>query len=107
MITNEELMNKIDEVSGSFSGQLDDLYKVIGMIVMGRLFGWRVVRLVSTRLLWAQATKLFGDPKLMMPERGKYAHKSCGLKLVDDLGQYWDVVKGVVSVSAHDRKEIM
>lgn len=107
MITDEELMTQIDHVSGEFKGQLDDLYKIVGMIVMGRLFGWRVVRLVSTRGLWAQANKYFGDVREMMPERGKYAHKSVGLKIVDDLDEYWNVVKGVVSVPAQDKKQIM
>lgn len=106
MMTDEELMKKIDEVSGSFRGQIDDLYVAIGMIVMGRLFGWRVVRLTSSRRQWARANNIFGDLKLLMPERGKYAHKSIGLALVDQLGTYWDVVKGIVSVPMVERKEI-
>ena len=106
MITDEELMKKIDEVSGDFHGQIDDLYMAIGMIVMGRLFGWRVLRLTSSRSQWARANKLFGDLKTLMPERGKYAHKSIGLAVVDKLGSYWDVVKGIVSVPMVERKEI-
>lgn len=107
MISDEEMLERIDQVSGEFKGQLDDLYKVIGMMVMGRLFGWRVVRLVSARTLWAEANRLFGDPKLLMPERGKYAHKSVGLKIVDELDQYWDAVKGIITVPAAERKKIL
>lgn len=107
MINDDELMKKIDDVSAGYVGYLDDLYKVVGMIVMGRLFGWRVVRLVSTRGLWAQASKQFGDLKEIMPERGKYAHKSVGLKIVDGMGEYWDVVKGVLTVPAEQKKKIM
>lgn len=106
MMTDEELMAKIDQVSGEFKGQIDDLYMSIGMIMMGRLFGWRVLRLTSSRSQWARATKLFGDLKELMPERGKYAHKSIGLAIADKLGSYWDVVKGIVSVPMSDRKEI-
>lgn len=106
MITDEELMAKIDHVSGEFKGQIDDLYTAIGMIVMGRLFGWRVLRLTSSRSQWARATKLFGDLKELMPERGAYAHKSMGLAIADKLDSYWDVVKGIVSVPMSERKEI-
>lgn len=107
MISDKELFEKIDDVSGQFVGQLDDLYKVVGMIVMGRLFGWRVVRLVSTPLLWRSATRLFGDPKELMPERGKYAYKSIGLRVVDEMGDYWNVIKGVNPVPAEKKKEVM
>lgn len=106
MISDEEMLEIIDQVSGGFKGQLDDLYKVVGMIVMGRLFGWRVVRLVSTPVLWKKANQLFGDPKELMPERGKYAHKSIGLKIVDELGQYWDVIKGKSPLPAEQKKMI-
>lgn len=106
MITDKELLERIDQVSGGFKGQLDDLYKVVGMIVMGRLFGWRVVRLVSTPGLWRKANQLFGDPKELMPERGKYAHKSIGLKIVDDFGEYWTVIKGINPIPAEKKKLI-
>lgn len=106
MMTDKELMAEIDKVSGEFKGQIDDLYTAIGMIVMGRFFGWRVLRLTSSRSQWTRATRLFGDLKELMPERGKYAHKSMGLSIADKLGSYWDVVKGIVSVPMVERKEI-
>lgn len=106
MISDKEILDKIDEVSGNFHGQIDDLYVAIGMIVMGRLFGWRVLRLTSSRRQWARATKLFGDLKALMPERGKYVHKSIGLAIADKMDVYWDIVKGIVSVPMVERKEI-
>lgn len=104
LMTDEELMIKIDEVTKDFRGQIDDLYAVVGMIVVGRLLGWRVMRLVSPRRTWSNATKLFGDPKTLMLERGKYAHKSVGLAIADKLGDYWAVIRGHTPVSMHDRK---
>lgn len=106
MMTDEDMLNQIDQVSGEFKGQLDDLYKIVGMIVIGRLYGWRVVRLVSTRRLWAHANRYFGDVKEFMPERGKYAHKSLGLKIADELGEFRNIVLGVVSVPAEEKKKI-
>jgi len=107
MITDAELMAKIDEVSGAFVGQIDDLYKVVGMIVVGRLYGWRVMRLITSGPLWKSAFKLFGDPKELMPQRGKYSHKSIGLRVVDEIGGYWDVIKGIVRVKSELKKEII
>jgi len=106
-VTEQELLEMVDKVAGDFKGQLDDLYKVIGMLFLGRLFGWRVMRLVASPKLWTQANRLFGDPKLIMPERGKYAGKSVGLRLTDEAGRYWDAVKGIVTIPAIDRKQVM
>jgi hypothetical protein len=94
MITDKELMIKIEDVTKEYSGLIDHLYEAVGMIVVGRLFGWRVMRLVSSRRCWSLASEIFGDPKELMPERGRYAHKSYGLRIVDAVGGYWDFIKG-------------
>ena len=109
MITDDEFMKQIDEVTGKFDGQLDHLYEAIGMIITGRLLGWRVMRLVSSGRCWRMATKLFGDPKQLMPERGKYYDKSVGMKIIDTTGGYWDVISGRGNRDAlplHERKKI-
>jgi hypothetical protein len=107
MITDEELIVKIEEVTKDFSGQLDHLYEAIGMIMSGRLLGWRVMRIVSSRRCWMMASKLFGDPKLLMPERGKYYYKSVGMKIIDTAGDYMEFIRGTVSrddLPLHQRK---
>jgi hypothetical protein len=96
-IKNEELNEMIDCVCAGFVGQLDDLSAAVGLIVSGQLFGWRVMRLVCSRRHWMLAAKLFGDPKKLMPERGKYYNKSLGMKVIDKTGDYWDFVAGNVS----------
>lgn len=109
MMTDEEMMKKIDEVSTNFKGQLDDLQAAVGMLVIGRLYGWRVIRLVASRRHWQVACKLFGDLKEILPERGVLAHKSLGLKIVDTAGDYWDFISGRGkrdALSLHERKTI-
>lgn len=96
-MTDEELLKKIDDVCANFVGQLDDLQAAIGMLVTGRLFGWRVIRLISSKRHWKVACNLFGDLKELLPERGLLAHKSAGLAIVDKAADYWDVIAGNVS----------
>lgn len=101
------LYSKIEQVCTDFTGQIDHLYEVVGMVVAGRLFGWRVMRLVSSRRCWTLAFKLFGDPKLLMPERGSLTRKSIGLDIVDGIGRYWDVISGKSNrddLPLHERK---
>lgn len=106
MITDEELMIKIDEVSKDFHGQIDHLYEAVGMIIVGRLFGWKVMRLASSRRCWTTATKLFGDPKELMREREKYAYKSFGLAVVDKVGGYWDIITGHKPMAMNERRTV-
>ncbi len=106
-MNDSELMKKIDEVSTEFKGQIDDLQAAIGIVMVGRLYGWRVMRLTSSRRHWMVTCRLFGDLKEILPERGVLAHKSLGLKIVDTFADYWDVINGNVSRDAlplHDRK---
>lgn len=106
-MNDQELMKKVDEVCTEFTGQIDDLQAAVGLITVGRLYGWRVMRLACSRRHWMVACGLFGDLKEILPERGVLAHKSLGLKVVDKAGGYWDFVAGNVSRDAlplHQRK---
>lgn len=108
-MNDEELYKRIDEVAKEFHGQFPNLYQIFGVVVVGRLFGWRVVRLTVSGSTWAAVTKWFGDPKQWMPERGRLAYKSVGLKLVDGVGDYWGFIKGHVAredVPASERKRV-
>jgi hypothetical protein len=96
-MNKEQLDRHIDEVCEQFKGQIPDLYQMVGILVVGRLFGWRVVRLTCSSRIWSQTIKWFGDPKELMPERGRLAYKSAGLAFIDKAGGYWDFIKGVTS----------
>lgn len=107
MISEKELLEKIEQVSTKFTGQIDDLQAAVGMVTIGRLYGWRVMRLACSRRHWTITCKLFGDLKEILPERGVLAHKSVGLKIVDRAHDYWEVVKGHEVVVSQDRKMLL
>lgn len=106
MITDEELNAKIIQVCDDFIGQLDDLYAVVGMIVVGRRYGWRVMRLISPRRHWTLASNLFGDPKYLMPKKGDCYSKSLGCRIIDETGKYWEYIRGHMPLSQYDRKKV-
>jgi hypothetical protein len=110
MITEEEMIKKIDDVSANYTGYLDDLTQIVGMVVIGRRYGWRVIRLVNSRRHWALACKHFGDLKILLPERGDLTRKSIGLAIIDAIGGYWDIIRGSVNrheLPMHDRKRVV
>lgn len=106
MMNDQQLLDEIKKVSTGFHGQIDDLYKAVGMIIVGRLFGWKVMRLASPRSTWVKATKLFGDPKLMMDDEGELAHKSFALNLIKDTTEFWDYVRGDKAMPSFKKKTV-
>ena len=104
---SQEVIEKVDRVCKEFSGNANDLYSIIGIVVVGQRYGWRVVRLTIDRRLWVKASKYFGDLKQWMPERGDLAYKSMGLSIVDSVGNFWEVVKHQVSMPMSSRRKIM
>jgi hypothetical protein len=104
-MNDQELMKRIDQVSAEFSGSYDDLQAAIGAVMVGRLYGWRVVRLAGSRRHWTLACNLFGDLKEVLPERTDLSDKSLALRIVDKAENYWDVVKGKTdAMPLHERK---
>ncbi len=109
-MNKEQLNERIEQVCKDYVGPIPELYSMVGAVIVGRLFGWRVVRLTVSRRIWTMMTKAFGDPKQLMPDRGPLAYKSVGLKLVDQWGDYWDFVRGSApreGLSPQDRKAII
>jgi hypothetical protein len=109
MISDEELMTKIEELTRDYKGDITSFYEAVGMVVVGRLVGWKVQRLVSSPSCWKLSTELFGDLKEFLPPEGDYAYKSVGLKIIKSMakaGAYWEVIKRHVSIPIKERQLI-
>jgi hypothetical protein len=107
MMTDKELMKLIDKVSTEYHGQFDDLQEIVGMVMVGRLYGWRVTRLVSSRRLWTLACNKFGDLKEILPRETDLSKKSVGLNIIDAAGDYWEFINGkAAAIPIHERKQI-
>lgn len=108
IISDEELMQRIDAALSEYHGQIDDFYSAVGMVMVGRLMGWRAMRIMCQRRHWSVASKIFGDLKEIMPERGKYYRKAVIMDFIDKVGSYWDYVKGKKTDPAlSDRKVVI
>lgn len=115
MITDKELADNlvpkdlavdIVRTCATYTGQIDDLYSAVGMVVIGRLFGWRVMRMAAPRRIWVKAGELFGDPKVLMPERGELYDRSVGCRIADAAGEYWRYVRGQIPLGQDVKKSL-
>lgn len=107
MITDEELKAKIEKVCEDFHGFGDDLCTIVGIVVVGRLYGSKSMRLVSTRRHWALMQKYFGDPNEIMRPKERLWEKHRALKMFAIASDYWKVLSGHKPMPLEDRKGII
>jgi hypothetical protein len=94
MITDQEMLDLLEMKASEFTGICGDLISAVGILVLSRFYGWRVMRLIASRRQWNVTVKIFGNIKKITPERGQYARKSIGLALADKIGDYWSYMRG-------------
>lgn len=104
LMSDEELLAKMREVAASVQGQGDDLCLVLGAIIAGRIYGWRVVRLWVPRRIWALGNTWFGDLKTFMPAETELSKRSLGFRLAKKAGDYWAFFQGRDSMPLDQRK---
>lgn len=104
--SDEEVKRLICRASMEFHGQVDDLYSAVGCLIVGRLLGWRVIRLTLTPMNYAKYQRILAlgldEPgqfhfNKWMRERERLSYKSLGLRLLDGTRDFWLAVKGRLS----------
>ena len=85
----------LDETIRRFSGQLDELESALGMYMIGRHFGWKVLHMIHTKktirkyeeILGIKVSKVF-DPI------GPDADRTNAMKIIETVSNFWKVVSG-------------
>jgi len=99
-----ELRKIIDESCDGYHGSLQGIAGAIGILMVGQVYGWRVLRVAVATSTFAKYEKMLGI-KLneYCPERGRLAHRSWGLKLADTVGDFWAAVSGKIPGKRSDK----
>ncbi|MFC1536995.1 hypothetical protein ACFL48_04190 [Pseudomonadota bacterium] len=101
----QELINRVNERAYKFSGNFDELEKAVGMLFMGRLFGWKVLALMhNKRTIRKYENILDIQIREFFKEEGPLSSHLPSYELVKKLGNYWKAVSGEFKLE--DRREI-
>ena len=94
--SNEELIRLIDRAVDEYQGPLDVLESAIGLLLVGRQYGWRVMLLVHSPSTIRKYMKILGIRHLreVLPEVGVFAHRSRAWRLVEGTQSFWKAVRG-------------
>jgi hypothetical protein len=103
----QDIIKRIEDATKEYVGTFDELESAIGMYMIGRLVGWRVLVLIHNKRTIRRYQEILGDINIreIFPEEGPLAHKSIGLEFVKKLGNFWKAVSGEIKVE--DRRELV
>ena len=106
-MTDEEWLAHIDFVSKNYRGDATLLCSAIGAAMFGRVYGWRVLRIVTSNPSYLKYQKLLGiDFKSVLPEETEYSKRSLGFTIVTRLDNFWKVVRGQEPLDSKQKKTL-
>jgi len=98
IVREKELVQLIDQVTQNYKGNLHELESAIGMLMVGRQFGWKVMLLVHDKKTIRKYERMLGvDVREVLPEVGDFAHKSLAWVAAQKVGNFWKAVKGEIA----------
>ena len=101
-----ELSSHLDDTVKSFKGSFEELESAIGMMVLGRLLGWKVLVLLHNKRTIRKYEEILGiSVREAFPEEGPLASKSVAYEWVTKAGQFWKGVSGEYKVE--NRRELI
>jgi hypothetical protein len=92
-----EIIEIVDKAVAKYQGNTDVLASAIGVLMLGRHFGWRPVFLMFGRKTLRSYEDILDIKfKDVLPPVGVLAHKSIGWNIAKKLSGFWKMVKGEV-----------
>lgn len=80
-----------------YQGDGTALGDALGALVLGRLVGWRALRVIYSTRSYSKYQKILGIQfKDVLRERDIYAKKSLGLRILDEVGGFWNFCRSSV-----------
>jgi len=98
IITDEQYLKLINKIVLEFHGDLRELELAIGILSIGRQFGWKVMYLMHSRKTIKRSEALLGI-KIMevLPETANRTEDSQAWKALQKVTNFWKAVKGEIS----------
>jgi hypothetical protein len=106
------VMDKLDRVFDEFggpklsdTGDVNELEQALGMYLLGRHLGWKVLVLLHNKRTIRKYEEILDiSIREEFPEIGPAANRSVGYRVAETLSNFWKAVSGEVSIP--DRRKI-
>jgi len=89
------LCKRLDEATRKYGGTFEELESALGMMVLGRLFGWKVLVLMHNKRTIRKYEEILGiNVREEFPEEGPLTYKSYAFEFIQKAGEFWKGVSG-------------
>lgn len=101
----QKLSKIVDQALTEFVGQFDELESALGMLMVGRLVGWKVLVLIHNKRTIRNYEKILGiNIREFFPETGPLSDKSVAFNIAEGVGKFWKAVSGELKIE--NRREL-
>ncbi len=95
----QQYIEIISKAVENFHGQADELENAIGMLMIGRIYGWKVLVIIHNKRTIRKYEKILDiNIREMFPPEGPLAHKSIGYKMARTVSNFWKAVSGDIKI---------
>lgn len=93
----QEIISRLDSLIVNFQGDFDELESAIGMYMIGRLVGWKVLVLLHNKRTIKKYEEILGGINIReeFEATTAFSNKSLAFKVVTELGNFWKGVNGL------------
>ena len=103
----QKMTKLFDDAVHTFKGGIDELESAIGMYVLGRHMGWKVLHLVHSKKTVKKYEEILGiSIRETFPEEGPESTRSMGYTIAKTFSNFWKVVSGEEKVDRSNWREI-
>ena len=93
----QDLVARLDEITARYRGDFTELESAIGMYMIGRLVGWRVLVLIHNKRTIRKYEEILGvNIREDFEPEGPFSDKSFALGFVKEVGNFWKGVSGEI-----------
>jgi hypothetical protein len=86
-------------VAREYKGDSHALFMAIGALFVGRLYGWKVIRVFISTTPYARCQKILGlDFKDVMEAETPLSDRALAYRVVKRLKEFWGIVKGQLPI---------
>ncbi len=97
--SRQEILDHADKIAGNAPGNADEIESAIGMLIVGRHMGWKVMYLVHSQQTIKKYERILEGisiQEVLVPE-GPEAKRSNAWRALKAVTNFWKAVKGEIS----------
>lgn len=103
----ERVRNIIETATASYTGHAAVLESAIGALIMGHMFGWRVLRIMHDGKTYHRYERILGIKfNQECPAETPLSRRSTGYRLALEVGNYWKAIKETL-IPSDSRPELV